>query len=28
VVYLTAHFHEAPVLIVGCLVSDFAASIG
>ncbi len=28
VVYLTEHFHEAPVLIVGCLVGDFAASIG
>jgi len=28
VVYLTEHFHEAPVLIVCCLVGDFAASIG
>ena len=28
VVYLTEHFHESPVLIVGCLVGDFAASIG
>jgi nitroreductase len=28
VVYLTEHYHEAPVLIVGCLVGDFAASIG
>ena len=28
VVYLTEHFHEAPVLIVGCLIGDFAASIG
>jgi nitroreductase len=28
VVYLTEHFHEAPVLIVGCLVGDFASSIG
>lgn len=28
VVYLTEHFHEAPVLIVCCLVGDFAASLG
>ena len=28
VMYLTEHFHEAPVLIAGCLVGDFAASIG
>jgi nitroreductase len=28
VVYLTEHFHEAPVLIVGCLVGDMAKAIG
>lgn len=28
VVYLTEHFHEAPVLIVCCLVGDFAATLG
>jgi nitroreductase len=28
VVYLTEHFHEAPVLIVCCLVGDFAKSLG
>lgn len=28
VVYLTEYLHEAPVLIVCCLVGDFAASIG
>jgi len=26
--YLTEHFHETPVLIVCCLVGDFAKSIG
>ena len=26
--YLTEHFHEAPVLIVCCLVGDFAATLG
>lgn len=26
--YLTEHFHEAPVLIVCCLVDDFARKIG
>jgi nitroreductase len=28
VVYLTEHFHEAPVLIVCCLVGDFASAMG
>jgi len=28
VVYLTEHFHEAPVLIVCCLVGDMATAIG
>ncbi len=28
VVYLTEHFHEAPVLIVGCLMGDMAKAIG
>jgi nitroreductase len=28
VVYLTEHFHEAPVLIVCCLVGDMAKAIG
>lgn len=28
VVYLTEHFHEAPVLIVCCLVGDFASALG
>jgi nitroreductase len=28
VVYLTEHFHEAPVLIVCCLYRDFAAAVG
>jgi nitroreductase len=28
VVYLTEHFHEAPVLIVCCLVGDFAKALG
>ena len=28
VVYLTEHLHEAPVLIVCCLLGDFASSIG
>lgn len=28
VVYLTEHLHEAPVLIVCCLVGDFAAALG
>ncbi len=28
VVYLTEHFHEAPVLIVCCLYRDFAAALG
>jgi nitroreductase len=28
VVYLTEHFHEAPVLIVCCLIGDFAATMG
>ena len=28
VVYLTEHFHQAPVLIVCCLIGDFAATMG
>src|SRR5262245_58095244 len=28
VVYLTEHFHKAPVLIVCCLVGDFAKTLG
>ncbi|MBI3801975.1 MAG: nitroreductase family protein, partial [Deltaproteobacteria bacterium] len=28
VVYLTEHFHEAPVLIVCCLVGDLAKTLG